>query len=125
MIRAVAIAILSAVLAHLLGEEGYRGKRLFSALAAVLIFLIGISLFDGVGSQLSGLLHLTGVGETAFAAMKVVGMGYIFGIAADITRELGEAGIATALITVGRIEIFVTVLPYIIKMVELGASLIK
>ena len=125
MIKAVAAAALAAVLAFLLSEYGYRGKRLFSTLAVVMLFGVGAVLFGSAYSLINGLGTPLGLGEGAACAVKIIGMGYIFGISSDICRELGEGGIATALTTVGRLEIFLTVLPYILKAVELGAELIK
>ena len=123
--KACATAILGAILAFLLSEYGYRGKRLFSVVATVSLLSLGLELFFEALASLDVISRLAGLSEATGCAVKIVGAGYVFGISSDICREMGEAGIATALTTVGRLEIFVTVLPYILKMVELGAELIK
>ncbi len=123
--KAVATALLAAVLAFILSEYGYRGKKLFSVCCIVALLALGLELFGEAASGIGSLVTLAGLGEAAGCAVKIVGAGYVFGIASDICRELGETGIATALITVGRLEIFVTVLPYIVKMVELGMETIR
>lgn len=125
MIKTVATAVLAGVLAFLLSEYGYRGKRLFSTVATVTLAALGLQLLSETVASLGSIINITGLGEAAECAVKTVGAGYVFGIASDVCRELGEGGIANALTTVGRLEIFVTVLPYILKMAELGASLIK
>ena len=125
MLKTVATAILAAALGFVLSELGYRGKRLFSAVAVISLIFFGLTLFSEAISSLSSIAEKTGLGEAARCAVKIVGAGYVFGIASDVCREMGEGGIASALTTVGRLEIFVTVLPYILKMVELGSEMIK
>lgn len=125
MLKSVALALLAAILGFVLAEEGYRGKRLFSAVAIIILLGLGFSIFSEVAHSFDALITHTGIGDAAKCAVKIVGIGYVFGIAADVCREMGENGVANALTTVGRLEIFVTVLPYILKMVELGMELIK
>ena len=125
MLKAVAVAILSSVLGFILSEEGYRGKRLFSSVAVVILLGTGLLLFSEVSSSLFGIINDTGLGDMAKCAVKIVGAGYVFGISSDLCREMGEGGVANALTTVGRIEIFAMVLPNILEMVKLGAELIK
>lgn len=125
MLKAVATAVLAAILGYVLSELGYRGKRLFSTVAILSLFFFGVAIFLEVISPLEAVITKTGIGEAARCAVKIVGAGYVFGIASDVCREMGEGGIANALTTVGRLEIFVAVLPYILKMVELGAEMIK
>ena len=124
-LKAALAALASAALAFILSSYGYRDKRLFSTLAATALLSFGLFLFSGAKDAILSLARLTGLGELAATALKTVGVGYVFGIASDVSRELGEGGIASALTVVGRIEIFVTVLPYIVRVVELGVDAIK
>ena len=124
-LKAALAALASAALAFILSSYGYRDKRLFSTLAATALLSFGLFLFSGAKDAILSLARLTGLGELATTALKTVGVGYVFGIASDVSRELGEGGIASALTVVGRIEIFVTVLPYIVRVVELGVDAIK
>ena len=119
------VALLAGVLALILSEYGYRGKRLFSVFVIVSLIGVGVFAFSRAVNGIDAVISLTGLGDAATCAIKIVGTGYVFGITADVCREMGEAGIANALTTVGRLEIFVTVLPYILKMVELGTNMIK
>ena len=125
MIKAVAIAILSATLGFVLSEEGYRGKRLFSSVAVLVLLLVGFTLVSEVFSSFFPLITDTGLSDGARCAVKILGAGYVFGVSSDVCRELGESGVANALTTVGRLEIFVTVLPYILEMINFGKELIK
>jgi len=96
----------------------------FAAVAAVvIIFESGENLgyiFGSVKSIGAG----AGISESVSAAIKVLGIGYLFGICADLCRELGEAGIAKACEVVGRVEIIAVVIPYFEEIIKVGVELI-
>ncbi len=120
-----ALGLLLAFVGIMLSELGYKSKRLFSVLAAVAVFSV---LGGEISSALSSLLsigEITGVSEIAVSALKIVGLGYVFGISADIIKELSEPMIASAVTVGGRLEILIVVLPYFIEIIELGIELIK
>jgi len=62
--------------------------------------------------------------DYAKAIIKIIGAGYVFGIGADICRELGEVGVGSAVLVAGRIEIFAITLPYFKKILDIGAELL-
>ena len=62
--------------------------------------------------------------EYVSAIVKIVGAGYIFGIGADVCRELGEGGIANGVAVAGHVEIFVITLPFLKKILDFGTELI-
>lgn len=125
MIKWLGLGILLAFCAQLLSEAGFRGKRVFGTLAVVLLFSVMAAEIGKIASEILGFADGAGVGEAAECAAKIVGVGYLFGIGADIISELGEQGISKALISTGKIEILVIVLPYFVDILELGLSLIK
>lgn len=124
MMRICLAALLSAVVGVLLSELGFKGKRVFSAVAIVaLIALIG----SGIKSLLSDVMGISssvGIEETAAVAVKVLGCGYVFGICSELCAELGETGVSRALSLAGRVEILLLVMPYFVKTVSLGMELI-
>ena len=120
-----ALGLLFAFIGIMLSEVGYKSKKLFSVLAAVAV----LSLLGGeISSALSSILSLgeiTGVSEIATTALKIVGLGYVFGVSSDIIKELSEPMIASFVTVGGRIEILIVVLPYFVEIVDLGIELIK
>lgn len=125
ILRAVAFALITVLVATLLGEMGYGGKRIVAVLAMLMLF---ISLSDGIGDivrTVTGMAESAGVGNVAAVAIKVVGVGYLFGIVSEVCEELGERGIATAVVNVGRVEILVLIFPYLKEILEMGIGLIK
>lgn len=125
MPKICALGMLVAFVGVLLAECGWRGKRVFGVLAAV-VLMIGLS--DGIGELFGGVTSISdsaGVGEVAAVAMKVVGVGYVFGFCSDTARELGENSVSSILTIAGRIEILLLVLPYFKKILEFGMELVR
>lgn len=118
------VALLLTFTGFLLRSFGWRGAPVFAAVAAaVIIFESGENLgyiFGSVKNIGSGV----GISELVGAAIKVLGIGYLFGICADLCRELGEAGIAKACEVVGRVEIIAVVIPYFEEIIKVGVELI-
>ena len=120
-----ALGLLLAFVGVMLSEVGYKSKKLFSLLAAVAV----LSLLGGeISSALSSIMSLgeiTGISEIAATALKIVGLGYVFGVSSDIIKELSEPTLASFVTVGGRIEILIVVLPYFVEIIELGIELIK
>ncbi len=123
--RIIAVALISALVGVILSEMGCRSKRIFIAISVVVMLLGLSSELAELFSSLSFFAEGAGVGEVARCALKIVGLGYVFGISADIAEELSEKSIASLLTLFGRIEMLAVALPYIKKIAEMGAELIK
>lgn len=120
-----AVALLSAFIGALLSEYGWKGKRAFGALCAILLCCAVLPGMTEIFTAVKGITLSTGISEVAEAALKVVGTGYVFGFAAEICTELGESGIAKCCGVVCRVEIFLIVLPYFIELIGAATELIK
>lgn len=125
IIRAAVLAILCALLCALLDGAGFKSKGLFATLCILIMF---VGLADSLSELFSGIMSLaerTGIREAASCSIRVVGLGYIFGITSDLCDSLGERAIASAVTMVGRIQIFLVAYPYFEKIISLGIELIK
>ena len=121
---AVGIAVLGAFLSLILKESGFHGARVFSALV-----IVGSALFSikGIADLMRSVYSLPitdeiegGVGYV----MRIVGTSYLFGISSDVCREIGEGGIASAVLAVGRVEILLLSLPAISEIFKLAGELL-
>ena len=74
--------------------------------------------------SINKIASLAGVGEVAADVLKIVGVGYVFGFCSDVCSELGERSVAEALALAGRLEVLGIALPYLMRIVEFGLSLI-
>ena len=122
--RACAVAVLCSILAFLLERMGFKSKGLFSSLCALIIFT---SLFDplsNVFGKLIDLSKLAGITDAATCALRAVGLGYTFGLTADLCGGLGEQGLSSVVLLVGRVQILLLVCPYFEKIINVGLELI-
>ena len=121
MTEALFIALISAVSALLLRQFGWRGVPVFVSLCLVLLLS---DIFATVSSVFEFMRSIPAAEESAEAIVKIIGVGYLFGISADLCRELGESSIASAVILLGRMETVAIALPFIIEIAEIALSLL-
>ena len=121
-VKAVAYVLITLFLGIILKELGFKGAKL--------VFLVGtVSLVGVAAVYVSRLVSVIGElgsdsGEYAVAMLKIVGIGYVFGICADICTELGEGVLAGSVCLIGRLEILTVSLPFIKTIVEKGIEMI-
>ena len=125
IMRACALALLAVILGAVLSELGFKSKKLLSTLAALLIVSMLWGEVAHLVDKLGTFSEMAGIGDAAKCALKVVGLGYVFGFTSDVCREMGEGGVASAVGIVGRVETFLVVMPYLEKSLELGAQMLK
>ena len=123
--KAIGVALVSAILSALLDGLGFRSRRLFSALSAIVVM---VGLIGSVSELLGSVMKIangTGIADAADKAVRAVGLGYVFGFTSDICNSLGESTLASLVTAVGRVEIFLLALPYFVKTVEMGVELLS
>ena len=121
-IKVIGCVLVTLFLGVLLKELGFKGARLVFLLATV--SLIGGAVIY-IGEAVSLLPGIDAIGrEYAVAMLKIVGVGYAFGICSDICTELGETSLGGAVCMFGRVEIIALSIPYIKMIVEKGIDLI-
>ena len=125
MQRVCAVALLVALLGAVLGELGFKSKKLFGLLALLMILITLTDAFSSVWSRIGGLAELSGTSEAAKCALKAVGTGYVFGFVSTVLTELGEGTLASAVGIACRVEVFIIVLPFFEKTVKLGLELLQ
>jgi stage III sporulation protein AD len=121
----VGSALLLGICAFLLKGFGFKGAPVFTAVAAVLLVSRAGDEFGYIFGSVKKIAEESGVGDALGAAIKVLGLGYLFGICADVCREIGEGGIAKSVEVVGRVEIIAVVIPYFEEIIKVGMGLIK
>ena len=125
MMRILAIGLLSAVVGFVLTQLGFGGKRAFGALAFVIIIASVSSGLGEIIGTVSDFARLGGVSEGATVALKIVFVGYLFGICSDIATELSESAVASALSVAGKVETVLLILPYLSEVVSRAAEIVE
>ena len=120
--KVVAYVLTVLFLGVVLKELGFKGSRLIfvlgiiSALGVAVTYIASlVALFDGLWEER---------GEYTTALLKIVGIGYVFGICSDICTELGEGVLSGYVCLIGRAEIMMVCAPFIKAIIEKGISLI-
>lgn len=109
----------------LLKECGFRGFGLVSTVGIIALFVLTVGKIGELLTEIREIADGFGIADTAALAVKAVGISYCFGIASDICRNMGESGIASAVDSIGRLELALLSLPLIKQAVEMGVGLIN
>ena len=125
IIKIFGIAFLFAVVVFILKAFGYKGAPLVAIAALIGILGVLFDRFSAIYEVFEIIKKQDGMSDLVECVLKILGIGYISGICSDVCRELGEANIATAVLTVARIESVALVSPMIIEILTLGLELIK
>ena len=124
MIKVVGAALIFSVLAYVLRELGWRAAPIFASVASVVILGEVVNMLSDISDGLSFLFEY-GIDEAFGAALKIVGLTYVFGISSDICRGIGEKEIAKSVDVAGRVTVIMIVLPFFEEIIEIGIGLIK
>ncbi len=123
-VATLGFALLVAFLSKFLGDLGFKGAKLISSVGITGMLILTVALVGESLAELDSIIHISGVSEVARLALKIVGVGYTFGASSDICLELGERGIAAAVLGVGRVEILLLAVPSIVSVIELALDII-
>lgn len=122
--KVLGIGILGAITAFLLRGFGYKGVPVFISVVFLGIISYALPYIRGVGELIGRLGSYSVISGACGSVMKIVGIGYLTGISADVCRELEAGAIANGVLLVGRIEIVFITVPYFDEMMRLGGELL-
>ena len=118
-------AIISVLLAVLLGSLGFKSKGLFVTLTALLMLGVLQNDLSNIFGEIISFSESAGITDATKTALRVVGLGYVFGFTSEICLSLGEPLIASVVTAAGRVQLLVVVYPYIRDVVKLGVELLS
>ena len=114
----IVICLISAVL---LKNFGFKGVPVL-----ISVVLVGVCALyaESLGGLFSGLYGLVGDGAEEYisSGIRILGVGYLSGVVADICRELGEGGLASSAVLIGRLEILLICMPYFEKIIRFASE---
>ena len=121
----LAICLISAVLALVLGQYKKEYAAIISIGAGVIIFVSVISSIASPITTLVNNLQSAGVDvELFFVALKALGLGYITQFVGDTCRDFGQTSLAAKAEFVGRVSIFIISLPLANTLFDAVVSLV-
>ena len=122
--RICALALLGVGSCLVLKEFGWRGAPLVGVICGIAAISFVLPYFAEAKSFYSHLSDDFGIGDVSSSLLKIVGIGYLSGITADVCRGVGEGGIASSVTLVAKAEIIAIAAPYFFDIVEMGVSLV-
>ena len=120
--RIVAYVLITLFLGLLLKELGFRGATLVLLFGTVSVVGVAVLSLGKIFSLLPG-VDAEGR-EYAEAMLKIIGVGYVFGICSDVCSQLGEGSLSSAVALCGRVEIIALSVPFIKRIIEKGIELL-
>lgn len=117
-------AVVFALILFMLREIGFRAAPVIGIIAGVLLLLESVELYGEALGAVGRLASESGASRAVSSMLKVTGLTYLFGIASDVCRELGESGLSRVVDVVGRVEILLVAAPYFGEIIMLGVELI-
>ena len=114
--------LLVAAVSVILKNFGFKGAPLICALALICVAIPMLERLSALKSFGTDLVYPEAQ-RYVKAAVKVVGIGYLSGISADVCKEIGESGIAKCISVVCKIELILLSVPFIEEILQFATSL--
>lgn len=124
IVRIAALALLITLSAALTRECGGRGAYLVTVTGALMLLGILFSRISPLLSALSELAERSAAAPYIGTVLRVLGVGYVTAIGADLCRDLGDGATADRLEACGKIEILLLAVPSFVSLTELALSLV-
>lgn len=125
MLEMCALALTALVSSQLLRELGWRGVSAFAVCVSVAVASSVLPRVVEVAELFGSFSTELGVDDVARDVLKIVGIGYLSGIVADVCRDMGEGSIASSVLTVGRVEMLAIAAPSFFEVIRLGMELMR
>ncbi len=122
--EALAICVLCAMLSWVLREVKSGLAALLPLLCGVGLLLASLLRFSSL-ARLFSLFEQTGLSETAALVWRVLGVGYLGEMGAELCRDLGVASLGGRLELFARLEILVLCLPSLTELLEKAVVLLS
>ena len=124
-VKACAVGVICSICALLLRELGWKGVPVFVAVCALAIISFIFPQIRELTGGLSSALNAVGASGAARSVLKIIGVGYLCGVCADVCSDIGAERVGSAVVLAGRIEIILIAMPYVAEMLKLGLELIE
>ena len=124
ILKICAVALIGAILSFVFKCYSFKGAPLISVAAIIALLLSIGSYLSPVVDFFDTVRGVDGTEEAVKTLLKILGLGYVCGIVADVCREMGENAIANTLGLLFRLEMLVLILPMINELLSVGLELI-
>ena len=120
-----AMAVLAAALGGLLKTAGARHAGAVSLAAGLFLSLFAISRYREPVRAMLEMAEQAGVRAAVAAILKMMAVGCLSTIAADICRDMGEATMGARIELCGRAEIVLLCLPFLLELFSVALEVVS
>lgn len=125
ILKIFGLALIGAAMSFIIKTFGWRGAPLVTVAAILSLMTLFSSHFEKIFTLFDTVSAVDNMKDATECSLKILGIGYLSGLSSDICKELGEAGIASVVMLLARLEILLIISPLIIKILTLGLELVK
>ena len=125
LVKLLALALLTAVLALLLRESGAKLAALVSLTGGLALLFYALSRYAAPIASLREMAENAGLAESFSAVLRMLAVGCLTRLASDLCRDMREATLASRVEFCGRAELLLLCLPSLKELFTLAAEVLS
>ena len=120
LLQLCALSLLLAAMTWLLKTAGAKMAGALPMLGGVALFAYAIYRYREPIAALHEMASAAGIDESLGSVLRMLAVGCLSAIAADLCRDMGESGLAARIEMCGRAEILLLCLPFLLELFRLA-----
>ena len=119
------VALLGVMAVFLLRELRSAAAATLRLATGIVLLLAALGLYVPILARVRTLFSLSGGAVLADSVLRAVGIGLVTELTAGFCRDLGEGGVADAVLLFGKLEILLLALPLVDELLKIIGELIS
>ena len=120
ILQIAALAVLAAALAFVLRTLGAKGAPALTVAAGLAFVAYAVARYGEALTAIREMAERAGVSDGVGVILRMIFVGILCAVAADICRDVGESTLATRVEVCGKAEILLLALPFLLELVHLA-----
>ena len=120
ILQIAALAVLAAALAFVLRTLGAKGAPALTVAAGLAFVAYAVARYGEALTAIREMAERAGVSDGVGVILRMIFVGILCAVAADICRDVGESTLAARVEVCGKAEILLLALPFLLELVNLA-----
>ena len=120
ILQIAALAVLAAALAFVLRTLGAKGAPALTVAAGLAFVAYAVARYGEALTAIREMAERAGVSDGVGVILRMIFVGILCAVAAEICRDVGESTLATRVEICGKAEILLLALPFLLELVNLA-----
>ena len=120
ILQIAALAVLAAALAFVLRTLGAKGAPALTVAAGLAFVAYAVARYGEALTAIREMAERAGVSDGVGVILRMIFVGILCAVAADICRDVGESTLAARVEACGKAEILLLALPFLLELVNLA-----